>query len=97
MIRHVLSLAVVVLAAGCASVGDGPGGASLPDAGSAAARHYAARCGACHAAPHPRRLSYPAWNTILPLMERRMRERGLPALGDVERTEILAYLRAHAR
>jgi hypothetical protein len=34
---------------------------------------------------------------LLPLMERRMAERGMPPLSETERNEILVYLKAHAR
>ncbi len=90
---RILLVALVILAAGCAA----GSGAALPDADSGAGRHYAARCGTCHAAPHPRRLAYSAWQALLPLMERRMQERGLDPLTETERSQILAYLRAHAR
>ena len=90
---RILLLAPLALAAGCA----GGRSAVLPDADSSAARLYAARCGTCHAAPHPRRLAYPAWQALLPLMERRMRDRHQAPLTETERTQILAYLRAHAR
>jgi hypothetical protein len=47
--------------------------------------------------PHPARLTYPGWVQLLPLMERRMAERGMPPLSETERNEILVYLKAHAR
>ena len=74
-----------------------PRATPVPDAESPAARRYAERCGACHALPHPARLTYPGWVRLLPLMERRMAERGMPPLSGAERNEILAYLKAHAR
>lgn len=83
--------------AGCASQANRSGAAPIPDAGSADARLYASRCGACHALPHPRRLPYAGWKRLLPLMERRMTERGFPALSERERQQILRYLKAHAR
>lgn len=68
----------------------------IPDANSPAARLYAARCTACHALPHPKRLAWPAWRHTLHLMKQRMQERGMQLRAD-EWRQIAAYLRRHAR
>jgi hypothetical protein len=93
-----ISLICLLLAtAGCANHRGKAGATPIPDAGSPAARVYAARCGSCHVLPHPGRLTYPGWVGLLPLMERRMAERGMLPLSEADRSEILAYLKAHAR
>jgi Dihaem cytochrome c len=93
-----ISMAWLLLAtAGCATKPGNPGTTPIPDAGSPDARVYRARCGSCHALPHPARLTYPGWVQLLPLMERRMAERGMAPLSEAERNQILAYLKAHAR
>jgi mono/diheme cytochrome c family protein len=93
-----ISLAFLLLAtAGCAIQTGDSNATPIPDAESPAARLYAGRCGGCHAVPHPARLTYPGWVQLLPLMERRMAERGMPPLSEAERNQILAYLKAHAR
>jgi hypothetical protein len=97
---RVLRISLVCLlleTAGCAVQTGNPGATPIPDAGSPNAQVYAARCGNCHALPHPARLTYPGWVQLLPLMERRMAERGMSSLSEAERNEILAYLKAHAR
>jgi len=97
---RVLRISLVCLlleTAGCAIQTGNPGATPIPDAGSSNARVYAARCGSCHALPHPSRLTYQGWVQLLPLMERRMAERGMSSLSEAERNEILAYLKAHAR
>jgi hypothetical protein len=93
-----ISLVYLLLAStGCAMQASKLRATPIPDAGSPAARLYAERCGACHVVPHPARLTYPGWVRLLPLMEHRMAERGMPPLSEVERNEILAYLKAYAR
>lgn len=89
--------AVVLLAlAGCAGQA-GRGTTVIPEPDSPGARVYVQRCSSCHALPHPQRLGYDGWLQILPLMERRMAERGINPLTGEERKEILVYLRKHAR
>ena len=88
---------LLVATAGCTLTAGKPAVTPIPDPGSAGARAFSARCGSCHALPHPERLSYPGWLRLLPLMERRIAERGLPPLSAADRSEILAYLKAHAR
>ncbi|HHQ41890.1 MAG TPA: cytochrome C [Chromatiales bacterium] len=80
------------LAAGCAGAPT-----PLPEPGSEGERLMRARCGACHAVPHPARLRAADWPAMLALMERRMAERGMAPLGESERETLLGYLRAHAR
>lgn len=84
--------AVVLLATvatGCAAPGTGD---QTPEA-----QAYAAHCSACHALPHPKRHSYPEWQTLVAVMEQRMRERGMQPLDEQQRSEILAYLRHNSR
>ncbi|RMH62314.1 MAG: hypothetical protein D6678_01380 [Zetaproteobacteria bacterium] len=68
----------------------------LPEADSEAARLFAARCSACHALPHPKRLDWPHWRHMLRVMKRRIEERGVDMEG-AEWRQIAAYLRRHAR
>ena len=84
-------LAVAFVAAGPAW------GMDLPDADSAGARLFAARCSACHALPHPKRLDWPHWRHMLGVMRSRMHERGVPEPTREEWRQIAAYLKAHAR
>lgn len=88
---------LLLVTAGCATHSGDPDAARIPDAGSSAAQVYAARCSSCHVLPHPARLTYAGWVQLLPLMERRMAERGMAPMSDADRNEILAYLKAHAR
>jgi len=75
----------------------GPRDTPLPDAESAGAKVYSARCSNCHALPHPQRLGYNAWLGLIPVMEQRMQERGMQKLSGEERDKLLAYLKAHSR
>jgi hypothetical protein len=88
---------LLVATAGCTLTAGKPAVTPIPDAGSPGALTFSARCGGCHALPHPERLSYQGWLRLLPLMERRIAERGMPPLSETERSEILVYLKAHAR
>jgi hypothetical protein len=93
-----ISLIYLLLAtAGCTTHGSAPSVTPIPNAGSSAAQVYAARCSTCHVLPHPARLTYLGWVQLLPLMERRMAERGMAPLSEGERNQILAYLKANAR
>ena len=69
----------------------------IPDADSAGARVFAARCSICHVAPHPKRLTFSAWRHMLTVMESQMQHRGMEPLSEEEREAILAYLKHHAR
>lgn len=97
MSLHAKTLSLAVILAGCAGQGVLPNGGSVPDAGTPAAQTFSRRCGICHSLPHPGRHTYAGWLHVLPLMERRMAERGIRPLTDEERIDILAYLREHAR
>ena len=95
--KAILSLAMAFSVAGCASQAPRGNTTAIPDANSAGAQAYAGRCGTCHALPHPKRLGYEGWQAVLPVMEQRIEERGMVALGEQEREAILNYLRDHAR
>jgi len=69
----------------------------IPAQETAVAQRYMARCGACHTVPDPRRLSFQGWKKLIPVMEQRMRERGLEELGESDRKAILDYLKTHNR
>jgi len=69
----------------------------LPEADSADARLYAARCGACHSVPHPARHTAKEWDHVLRLMDERMAQKGLAPLAGAERERVVAYLTRHAR
>ena len=94
---NLASVALCMLVGGCATQSVRDPGAHLPAASSEPARVYLARCGACHAAPHPARHGTGDWQRLVPLMEGHMRERGMAPLTDAERDTILAYLAAHGR
>ena len=94
--RLIFCICLVVMLAGCSTVGQ-PDGTSLPDRDSVAAQTFVNRCSACHAIPHPGRHTYQGWSYLVPLMERRMAERGLPPLSAEDRQLILAYLQENAR
>ena len=68
----------------------------IPDADSPGGKLYAARCSACHALPHPKRLDWPRWRHMLGVMKQRMNERGM-RMRDEEWRRIAAYLKSHAR
>ncbi len=84
--------AIAMAAAGCVTAPT-----PIPEPDSAAAQLYTSKCGACHALPHPKRNSYPEWQHLLTLMQRRMAERGMPALTREEEKTLLEYLQRHAR
>lgn len=83
---------LLVLLAACAGAPT-----PLPEADTDAARFYAARCGACHAVPHPGRHTAAEWDRMLALMDVRIAERAMPALEGNDRERIRAYLARHAR
>jgi len=68
----------------------------IPDQDSATAKVYEAKCSACHALPHPKRLSWSAWRHMLHVMKRRMQERGVQMSREQWR-QVAAYLKQHAR
>ncbi len=92
----VLGTAVIILfSVGCAETSMQAN--YLPDAGSQAAEIYNDNCGRCHVPPHPKRHTFAAWQDIISLMDRRIRERNMPAIGEEERKTILSYLKKHGR
>jgi hypothetical protein len=58
---------------------------------------FTAYCSACHDLPHPKRHTYTQWQVLIPVMEQRMKERGMAPLDERQRRDILAYLKQHAR
>lgn len=68
----------------------------IPDADSVSARLYAERCSVCHSLPHPGRLDWERWRSMLRVMKLRMEERGM-TMSDAEWRRIAAYLKTHAR
>jgi len=91
-----MAVVTVMLLAAC-SAGRGPTDpASLAVAGGDAAV-FAAHCSVCHALPHPERHDAAGWRILVPVMELRMSQRGLPALSEEEKASILSYLERHAR
>ncbi len=68
----------------------------IPDAGSASAQLFAQRCSICHSLPHPKRLDWPHWRSMLHVMKQRMDDRDMSIL-DEEWQQIAAYLKHHAR
>lgn len=68
----------------------------IPEAKSADAEVYVARCSACHSLPHPKRLSWPAWQHMLHVMKQRMQERHVQ-MSREEWRQVTAYLKRHAR
>jgi hypothetical protein len=69
----------------------------IPDRETPSARLYAARCGACHSVPHPKRQTGDQWGYLLSLMETNMEHRDVQPLSPDERDLILSYLETHAR
>ncbi|MDQ6964314.1 MAG: cytochrome c [Mariprofundales bacterium] len=69
---------------------------NLPEADSSAAQLFSSRCSSCHALPHPKRLDWPHWQSMLRLMKRRMAERGM-TMPNEEWHQIADYLKQHAR
>ena len=84
--------ATTIIVAGCAGRPT-----PLPEVDSAAATLYAARCGGCHAVPHPKRHKPSQWERTVNTMEREMELKGVPSLTDNERSSILSYLKRHGR
>ncbi len=89
-------LMTVLLMTGCAFETDRPY-AYLPDAQTENAGVYIEQCGACHSAPHPKRLSAAAWKDMVVVMDKRRKERGYPPLAGAERKKVMTYLDTHAR
>lgn len=68
----------------------------IPDADSASARVFSQRCSACHSLPHPARLDWEHWRSILHLMKQRMDEREM-TIPTEDWKQISSYLKQHAR
>ncbi len=68
----------------------------IPDADSASAQLYSQRCSVCHSLPHPQRLDWPHWRSMLHVMKQRMDERDM-SLPNEEWRQIAGYLKSHAR
>ncbi len=97
MRKHLCFLPLVgLLLSACGTTG-GPSTAHLPETTSEAAVAYAARCGSCHAIPHPKRHTYDVWLRMMPLMEKHIADRNMGTMSIEEQTLILAYLKQHGR
>lgn len=83
---------LAVLAAGCATSPADDGGTA-----STGAQAFSTYCSVCHALPHPKRHSYAEWQTLVGVMQQRMRERGMQPLDEQQRSEILAWLKHNSR
>ena len=68
----------------------------IPDADSASARVFSQRCSACHSLPHPARLDWEHWRSILHLMKQRMDEDEM-SIPTADWKHISSYLKQHAR
>jgi hypothetical protein len=68
----------------------------IPDASSASALLFSQRCSACHSLPHPKRLDWPHWRSMLHVMKQRMDERDM-SMPVEEWQQIAGYLKSHAR
>jgi len=68
----------------------------IPDVDSASAQLYSQHCGVCHSLPHPARLDWPHWRSMLHVMKQRMDEKGL-SMPNEEWKQIAGYLKSHAR
>ena len=77
--------------AGCTAL------SGIPDLDSADGRIYRQHYSGCHGVPDPRFRSFEEWQRVLPDMERRISEKGLPAISIQEREAILKYLRTYAK
>jgi len=70
---------------------------AIPEANSHKGEIYTKHCGSCHAVPHPKRLTFEGWKGLLPVMEMRIKEKGMNKLKDDDRKLILLYLKTHAQ
>ncbi len=68
----------------------------IPDANSKSAQLFAQRCSICHSLPHPKRLDWPHWRSMLHVMKQRMNEHGME-MPNEEWRQIAGYLKSHAR
>jgi hypothetical protein len=75
---------LIIVTSGCS----GP----LPEAGSADAQLYEARCGTCHRASQPHTLTPAMWRVQVDRMDKKYREAGMTPPTSAERERIVAYL-----
>jgi hypothetical protein len=97
--RSITGLLALMWVVGCGGVFTG-----IPDLDTPDGRVFAQRCGGCHGksfrdhrVPDPRFLTMAEWQEVLPIMDRLIRERGLPPLTESEREAIIRYLSHHAK
>ncbi len=69
----------------------------IPDADSHGAQLFTSYCSACHSLPHPKRLDWPHWRSMLHVMQQRMHERGVAEPSKEAWRQIAGYLKSHAR
>lgn len=87
--REVLvTIALAIVLTGCSQ--------PLPEADSAAAKLYVARCGTCHVAHAPHALGPAMWQFQVDRMDQKFRAARLPVPAGAEREQILDYLTRHA-
>ncbi|MCF6336646.1 MAG: hypothetical protein L3J84_01660 [Gammaproteobacteria bacterium] len=67
-----------------------------PDADSASAQLYQAKCAKCHNAPQPHAHTAQAWPAILHRMQMRMITKGATPLNKSELNAVLDYLQRYA-
>ena len=84
-----ISLSFAIASAGCTRK-------ALPEADSPGGQVYVQQCGQCHAPYNPRSMTAAMWRVQVPMMEDKMKQSGLPALSDADRTAILDYLGRNA-
>ena len=82
-------LTIFLLLAGCARP-------PLPEAGTAAAQLYTARCGTCHAPYNPHVLTAAMWQVQVEAMRAKIVAAGQPPLSFTDQDAILAYLRRNS-
>ena len=71
-------------------------GIDFPEAESAPAQLMQAKCGSCHAAPHPRIHTADLWPAVVYRMQLRMRTKAGYPMTDAEIVSIIDYLQRHA-
>jgi ribosomal protein L31 len=86
---RLIAAAVAILAVSCTHE-------TLPESGTYAARLYVERCGQCHPAYNPRRMTAAMWEAQIDAMGPRIQQAGLAPLGADDRAAILDYLRRNA-
>ena len=84
-----IALAATLALAGCAR-------RPLPEAGTAAEKLYAQRCGTCHRAYQPSALTSAMWQIQVEAMQLKMSTVGIAPLNPDEKAVILGYLQHNA-